>query len=371
MTYPYFDSHIRRINKNLIILNLCFLVAELFVVSYVQSKFVTPRESPVAEQQNAPLDLKPADLLKYTSISSFTNSHIRVKANNAIDVEWAVWNLFVRKAHFDGNRDKINYHLIPLGNRYLLVFPGAPGPQSTFDGKVEPLEDVDRQQVETTYGSRGKQKPNLLPYVLNCLTLPAPGSILKINFSSSLFLFAFLCALPIWNLFRFIQRSRNPLKNPIVKELGKFGRPDEVAGSIQADMLKGKKRFGETNISENWIVVARTFDMLIIPQENLIWVFEKVRGASPWSEIVLEPRTKRTVFTGQYIFYARRKVIQSMIDHIQSLRPWLIIGWTSEISMDMMGRRQDVIAYVDERRKSYLAGTAMPIQHGTSSPRTP
>lgn len=136
-------------------------------------------------------------------------------------------------------------------------------------------------------------------------------------------------------------------------------------------MQQGHYEIGPVLLTQNWAIVSRTLDVMLIPLENLVWVYEKVRGPSAWTELVAVPRHLRSVTLGQYVFYARRKEITAIIQQIQRQRPWLIVGWTPQIYSDMLGRRQDVIAYVDERRRQYLTGQAAPIQHGAYIPRRP
>ncbi len=249
-----------------------------------------------------------------------------------------------------------------------MILPDKPGQQKSFTGVLTNLEDLDRHTVESVVGSRGQGTPSLLPYALNCL--PVSSEIPTTSSYGFAWLAVLVLALPGWNILKAFQRMRDPGAHPIVKMLSCFGSPESIGQGIERESQSNRRKFGDVLMTENWLIVPRTLSITLIPLENLIWIFERVRGPfSPWTGCIAVPRARRSTPMGEYLFYARCADIKSIIDHIATQRPWIIVGWNPQIKSDMFGRRQVVITYVDERRKQYLAGKGVPFQHGTGAPQ--
>ncbi len=369
------DGHIKRTTQNLLTINLTILgimttvFGILFVAMRSNSKPVgQPAEDSASKPPKA---ITASDLRGHETLNSFSNRHVSLKAPNAVDLEWNITDLSGRLPKYDFTREKYTYHLVDVGGKSLLVLPGLSG--SPFVGTLTELEQKDRQAVETVVQSRGQPKPDLLPYALYCLPDASNGPGHGTSFLLGMLWIPLLfMAVPAGYAVIALMRRGNPLTHPIGRLLSRFGPPQAIGQAIEAEMRAGCRTIGPALFTQNWALVTRSLSVTLIPLENLIWVYERSRGPfGPWSELVAVPRVANEHVLGEYVFYARRSEVAAIIDQITGPRPWLITGWTPQIRSDMLARRQEVIAYVDERRRHFLSGQGVPIQHGACPPHRP
>ncbi len=366
-------QQIARTNRNLLVSNavllaLILLYAAVASLATGQNLFFLTRPTLPASQSDKAI--APADMSHPTAITVHDlDSEVRLKQlqghavrltdPDAVDLAFPVWNASQRGA-IENPSQQPNYRFSKRGDHLLVILPpnsATKGPG--FTGILRRLDEQDGSQVTTVLHSRGIQNFTLLPVMLDGFshekgpgpraTMPALPSMPTPNL-----LLVLLMAVPVWNVFKAIQRGRNPGTHPLVRSLEKYGPIEDVSRAIDADSTAGITRITPAQFSPNWLLVPTFYTCIAMPLDALVWIYERVyitRGRS--YAICLRDRQG-----GYAEFTCALFQVNKIIAHAVRVRPWILSGYSGQAAVDFASNRAQFIADVDRRRQQHLAASA-------------
>ncbi|HEU5101735.1 MAG TPA: hypothetical protein VFU22_22095, partial [Roseiflexaceae bacterium] len=142
------------------------------------------------------------------------------------------------------------YMALLLDRRVLLVKAQDDVSVTTYTGYLEPLSSDIRSEV---IGDLEREAPKLrgafLPYMLNTASFRSGGYV-ALGIGIPLFV---IC---VFGIIRALRRGSDPLKHPIMRALGRFGSPADMAGQIDAELLAEHPTFDHMHLTPNWLVQA-------------------------------------------------------------------------------------------------------------------
>jgi len=338
-TSGFISDQIRRCNRNLLVANLglsaAVLVALLLSGKYYYNFCFGP--FPITEQT----------LTSLRNADQVSQRFVVIPIENAID--YSVEEFETRRSGRE--RAIATYYSLMFGDKLLLVKASPGHHERQFTGYLENMAGYHRGQREVLDrfvahdpSSRGAY----LPVMLDATDVRTPGWI---GLAIGLPLFI----LGAWNTKKALTRRSNPSAHPILVTLEKYGSPITIAAAIDREINAEISRpTSSVFISPSWFLNERFFTLDAKPLVELVWAYKKVTRHS----VNLIPTGKTYVTV---IWDRRRKSMEvstgrseqkthRILEDLAARAPWLLIGYSEDLSRDWTTDASGVISAVDQRR---------------------
>jgi hypothetical protein len=337
-------QHIRRANRNLMLINglllaalvLMFAAKANYWVNFVGGPFPMSREEIVA--------LPNADRLSHYYVRIDGE---QVFPTGARHVE------FNRRTRQGKQKVTAEYSALALGDQLLLV-KHDPGllPDRSIAGKLVPVPMAVRGQF-TQQAEQELQRPGLfLPVMLDATGFRGTGYfMLGIGLPVGL--------LAVWNVSRAIARTGDAEKHPVSKRLLKYGLPGEVAEQIDAEANDSDEcaTVGKAILSKSWMLVPTTYGLQVRHLGEAVWSYKtmtqhRVNG-------IPTAKTYAAVChfadgTATTVSMKSERLAEAFVKTVWERVPWIFVGFDDDLNKAWKKKRSDVLAALEGRKQHLL-----------------
>lgn len=160
----------------------------------------------------------------------------------------------------------------------------------------------------------------------------------------------------IWNLTKWINRRKAPFSHPGCKSFSEHGVVEDVVKSIDSELSRGAKRFGQIDLTESWLINKYLFKLSILSLQDCDWAYLKTTQHSVWFipttkvfAVVVKPRYGPEV-------EATMKEAQAgeLLNELAAKAPWAILGFSEKLAEAWSKEREVFHATVNERKVAWL-----------------
>jgi hypothetical protein len=343
MPTSFVHATIRRANRNRLI--LCGIVVLLLIglaalnARYLYNFFA------------GPLRIDRATLLATGDPGTLQRYWVTVEGDDVADTGYQQ----VRRDKDTGTKTvTAAYMALLLDRRVLLVKAQDDARTTGFTGYLEPLPSDIRSNV---IADAEREVPALrgafLPYMLNTSGF-RDGGFVALAIGIPLF------GLCVYGIARAIQRTRNPLKHPIMRALGRFGAPGDVAGQIDAELLADHPRLDRLHLTPNWLVEASPSNLAATRIEDIVWAYKQVTqrrvngvpAGKTYTAQIWDRHGVCITIAGSETF------VNQALDAAARRAPWMMAGYSTELEKAWKSNRAAVLATVDQRRQQVILQAA-------------
>lgn len=307
-----------------------------------------------------PVKISVKDLASVERLAALKDHAVTLTDNKATDLAFPVWNWSERT---DSNppAGQPNYHLSMAQGQLFVILPPDAQTSKTYTGVIRRLSDVDENTVTTVLHSRGIKQVSLMPYTLDAIPARSPGAgfagrpnVPRLPVPNMLLIL--LCAVPVWNVVKALQRRSNPRLHPIVKALEMYGPLADVTRDIDREYAQGVKKIAPVQFTASWMLVPTMFGLIVVHLDHLVWIWRQVYITQHYNYAI----RMRDRQGGFHEFACGIFQIKKILDYVGQTRPWVFVGYDAQLNVDFATNRAQVVAQVDARRQQYLSAQAAP-----------
>lgn len=241
-----------------------------------------------------------------------------------------------------------NYLLLLKDNRLLVVRDeNGLNEQVEITGELKPLpqDAFPKIQAEVKAAKPGAEEM-LLPVMLDDGSYRTGGYIC---FALGVPLFL----LNLFNIFKAVSRSREPARSPIALQAAKFGDLNQIAAAVESDMSGPKSKYGwNVTMGRSWLVYKTWFETKVFAIDQIVWAYPHVTKHSvnfiPTHKSYKVILWTRNGENGE--FQMRKKACDEFIGKVRGMAPWMVAGFSPEISQMWTNQRAEFLAAVDGRK---------------------
>jgi hypothetical protein len=270
---PFIAQHIRRTNRNLLLLAvLAFAAAAIGVTAefrFYYNLLFGPFVANTAELTHA---RTPEDLFRY---------HLSIESDTAfvVGTQSLIEHSLVAGVAPTNQGVVADLVAMKVGDRWLLI--GAPTShgsqpaQHRYAGVIEQIPDgVQRKIIDAFVADNPELQGKFLPVMLWSLFILEPIDYLKIaGIAALLMVGVSLSLLAVW-------RTIKPTSHPIMTHtLARFPQPDAVLRQIEGELAVGLRvsRIGPVTMTPSWLLNRTFLGLDIVPTNEIIGI-RKRRG---------------------------------------------------------------------------------------------
>ena len=339
------ESHVRRTNRNLLLINLGVLIC-LILVSLPFYRYYF-------NYVFGPFSFSQADLQAVTDARSQLEYFVTVQGDTTLDsglsrIEQRVnqYSGQVRSESTVGH-----YQLLRVGQRVLIVINKEESSATSFTGSLEIVPADVRDELANQAESPSTDP--FFPFILN--TVP-----FRSGSHWGAIIWVLVLALSLWNISRSVARFINPQSHPIYASLRQYGEPLEVAGTIDNDdrSREGHVHLKGSSLTANWLVVPSLLNTQFVSLASIIWIYKQqtkqsingISSGSTFKAIIATRSGKRIeIDTGE-------RGVDKALESLSQRAPWVQVGYSDELETLYEKNRVDFIAHVDDRRSQMKQG---------------
>jgi hypothetical protein len=340
MSTSFVHAIIRRSNRNLLILGIAGAVLLIGLAAFNLRYLYNFFAGPLAIDRQALLATEdPGSLQRYWV--TVTGDHVADTGFQRV----------TRNTKTGDERVTGAYMALLLDERVLLVKAQDDQSVTTFTGVLEALPSDVRTQI---IADAEREAPSLrgafLPYLLNTDSFRSSGY-------AALGLGIPLFGLCLFGIARALRRGSNPAAHPIMRALGRFGSPADVAGQLDAELLAEHRQVGSLRLTSNWLVQASKSHLAALRIEDVVWAYKKVTqhrvngvpaGKTYAAQIWDRHGVCMTVTGSEW-------VVNQALEAACQRAPWLMAGFSPDLEQVWQSNRAALIAAVDQRRRQVVA----------------
>jgi hypothetical protein len=294
--------------------------------------------------------ISPAELAAAKDAEALDRYWVRLNADKIHDTGFE--EITVRKKHGVERSRSISasYFVAVIGDRLLLVKAHGDTPNKSLQGFLRPIaEKVDQSFFDSP--SVQKVKPAFYPMLLDTGDFKSDGD-LGMGIAGLL-----SAAALIFGLMGFL-RFRNPQGHPAVKLANTWGGADKVSQSIETDLKGGQvAKLGDHTITAGYIVNRSMLDFSLVRLDDAIWVFKQIIQNKLYYVIPTGKTFSLSINTPRKTLVLKGKEanVDAALQHIGTRKPWIILGFSSELAAAYKKKRSEMIAWVAKRRQEVQA----------------
>jgi hypothetical protein len=334
MWQNFIGQHVRRTNRNLLVVNLVILLAlaSLLAVSwgYLKTFFGTPPT--LTAQQIA------------TNLPRFSGTIVTVNGDRSFStgLQWT-----------KGSQVLYEYAVLDTGDAFVVVkvSPGISGPRS-FTGTVEDIPAEVRRRLLEDYHKEQPGAPDPFPpFLINAHDATREGWV-------GLVVGIPLALLAFWNLWKWRERASDITAHPAVRALKVAGQPWQAAQQIEGE-LPAAQEFNKLKVTASWVLAPTFFALHVRRLQDLVWVYGKVVRHYTYF-IPTEKSWGIVICDANGAFEVPLKSEEMMGEAVAAIVqrvPYVIAGHTPELEGLYNGKRAEFIAAV-QQRKTQAKGAA-------------
>ncbi|HET7160149.1 MAG TPA: DUF6709 family protein, partial [Burkholderiales bacterium] len=161
----------------------------------------------------------------------------------------------------------------------------------------------------------------------------------------------------VFGIVRAIRRSRNPLKHPIMRALGRFGPPADIAGQIDAELLADHPKVDRLHLTPHWLVQASSSSLTATRIDDIVWAYKQVTqrrvngvpAGKTYTAQIWDRHGVCITVAGSETF------VNQAIESAARRAPWMLAGYNTDLEKAWKSNRAAVLATVDQRRAQVRA----------------
>ncbi len=339
----FVGGHIRRSNRNLLMVNGFLLLA---VLAYVGARHQFLWEH-VTEGVKT-------DVAKLAIATQSDWSHIL-----EVDVQ-EVEPTGYQIVEGSGSSEKVKYEFLAAtaGEKTLIVKVPANRRGTHFTGTLSTMP----------YDLRMALARDLEPAVMKTIV---PVMLDTTEYKGEVFM-AFLVGIPVallaaWNVWRWKQRQGDPTTHPIMKQLAHRGAHMAVQ-QIDNEVAAGAETVGKVVLTNSWVLMPYFFGLHALHLDELAWIYKKVTKHSV--NFIPTGKTYSAVLCGSsgktIEANAKEAVVDDLTTRLSLRAPWAIAGFSDDIQNLWTKNRDALLQEVNQRRSAAkkspapTAGVAVP-----------
>jgi hypothetical protein len=336
MTNSFVHTIIRRSNRNLLILCItgAVLLAGLAAINarYLYNFFFGP----------FPIDRQ--TLLATTEAGALQQYWVRVQGDDVADTGF---QQVLRNK--DTGRETVSaaYMALLLDRHLLLVKAQDDASVTAYTGYLEPLpSDVRSRIIAAAEQTAPSLRGAFLPYQLNTASF-RDGGYVALGLGIPLF-----CVF-VLGIARAIRRNSDPSKHPIMRALGRFGPPDQVAAAIDAELLADHTKVDRLHLTQNWLVQATSASLTATRIDDVVWAYKqvtqrRVNGVPAGKTYAAQIWDRHGI---RMSIMGRETYVNQAIEAAARRAPWMLAGYSTELEKAWKSNRNAVLATVEQRRR--------------------
>lgn len=320
----------KKINFRLVVGSF-FLAISLFVLLFFKS--------PIYNYVKGPLRITP------DVINSYENKETKVyfvsfeaKDLTPLDVQ--------RK-----NNDVIqtSFYALSVGEKYLLVeLPEDYEENAIIEGCFRPFSDKLKESIISVHPEYADTiNSNFYGVYVNGTVNPTNKAL--IAYGLILFFFTFGAAIIV----RCIKLMRTPCEITILNKGYDRRDKNELLRSIDSDFAStGFEKIGRAQVSANWIIVENGLSIQLLCLDDIVWAYRLLgsKGSLNSSDgCKLFDR-----YGESYILKLPLKTADGVLDAINSVAPWITLGYSNQLDDLWMTDKNEFIASVEEAKQKLL-----------------
>ena len=335
MWQNFIGQHVRRTNRNLLVVNLLIVLALgiLLVVSlpYLKTFFGTP-QGMTPQQITARLSDVSGTIVTVTGQRGFPSG-----------LQWT-----------KGNDVLYEYAVLDTGDAFVII-KASPGDtaHTSYTGTIESIPpEVRRRLLEDFHREQPGAPDPFPPFLINAHDARREGWI-------GLVIGIPLALLALWNLWKWRERASDITAHPVVRALKVAGQPWQAAQQIEGE-LPAAQEFNKLKVTANWVFAPTFFTLHVRRLQDLVWVYGKVvrhytyfipTGRS-WGMVICDA-------SGAFeVPLKNEEMMGEAVSAIVQRVPYVIAGHTPELEGLYNGKRAEFVAAVQQRKTQAKSATA-------------
>lgn len=184
------------------------------------------------------------------------------------------------------------------------------------------------------------------------LTLAGVPFFMGIGFNSdSVFCLYFAAPfglLSLWNLFKWLLRSREPESHPFLEKVRNLG-----LGSLETvdrDLAQGQD-FLRLTLGSSWLFSRGFFKLDLASLQDVVWAYKKESHAEYliYCQGIAHLRNGKSLGTQST---SSAKKVEDFLEALSQAAPWVILGQNDDLGKLWAKDRQNFVAQVDQRRQT-------------------
>lgn len=239
-----------------------------------------------------------------------------------------------------------NFPVLLVGQKVLLVETTATTISNKYTGALKTVPDqVNSDVIQPLVTQVPELKPMFLPYMLQASNFRMPG-IIGLAAGVPVFIL-FLVGAIVASI-----RTGNPLHNPTLKALNRFGEMEDVMDEVDAEMEAEHLTVGSGHLLQNWLVLSSATRLQATKYADVVWFYKQVIAnrvlgipvKQTFAAILHDRHSTRLVFTG------KEAEVDEFLAELGRRAPWAVKGFTEDKEEAWKNDPEAFISRVDERQ---------------------
>ncbi len=340
MTPEYVNGFISRSNRTLLIWSLVG-VAALVIAAAVGSTYLYNFFA-------GPFTVSPDTVLKANSLGDLRQQFITITGDDDL---FDTGYQYVSTSSSGKETVESYYQELILGDKLLLVKTDRMLEGDTVTGGLVDMPgDVRTEVVNKIEKRQPRLKGTFLPFMLNTENYRIPGFI-------GLGIAAIVLILTVIGLSRWLTRRGDPLKHPIMKKLGRFGDPQNVAQQIEMELVGEPVKVGGLRFTKTWMLQEMSSTLNATRFNDVVWAYKRITQHR--TNGIPTGKTYSALIYDRYgaiiTINGKENVVDNTINEILRRAPGTVPGYSAEIQKMWNSNRAGFIAHVDQKRREAVA----------------
>ncbi len=160
----------------------------------------------------------------------------------------------------------------------------------------------------------------------------------------------------LWNLYKAVGRSFDPMQSPIVKKLSESGDPVELCRKIDLEMQRAHQT-GNVITTDSWLMRKTAYGLTLLNFDDVIWSYKTatkhytngIYTGTSYATTIHDRKRKTTSLQ------LKEPQTLQLLSDIAARVPWSLVGFDEALKKQWQKDASAVIAVVDARRQQYAA----------------
>jgi hypothetical protein len=335
--------HIRRCNRNLLLINAAIIVIAIWWLvgsqRYLYNCYVGPQK------------ISASDVLR---AETFVEHRYFVSLPELKPIDAGLEDTSTSYGHTSVTA---HYFAARIDNQFLLIKSPSEKPPEHYEGALIPVPtDIRASFQKNILDQKHLQFSQLfIPYMLDTS-----------SFRSNAYI-SFAIAIPIvllagYNVKKALFRMKDHHESPIYKWLQHYDSPPEVISEmIDADLRLGEiSKIGTLTFTPSWLLHKTWLGFTAFNLSEVVWAYKKITRHSynliPTGTshgVAIADRSGRMIEIDIGRGKAKEAAVAGFLQAIADRIPWVIFGFTDDLKKLYKNDRLGFVAFVEQRRAEY------------------
>lgn len=341
MNNSLITMQIKKIARNLFVVNLLLLIISVVVLVYNWSDF--------HNKILGPKEVKISEVSKLKASGFDARNYVKISPEKKAATGLAYIEHKYDKNHRETSKTvkKVYYALKDGQNVIFAAVPADKINMITYNGWVREMTSEERINLSKDI-TKLKTAEN---FKVSEYILDADDS------SIAIFLyvvFGIVIIINLFNILRAIKYSKFPEEHKVYKKLMQYGNADEVINSIEEELTydsfpNNKKLY----VLKSWIVSSKGFSVDVNKIDDIVWAYKKVTKHSvnfiptgKTFELILHFNNKSQSTIG-----LKKDEADYILTLFNQMYPWIVLGFTNQIKKEWKSNSQQLIDYVQAEKQ--------------------